>query len=823
MYGDGAARLAGGAVRWHSPHDLGEGAPPYGELGRPRKRRHPPAVDSEGRTRAAAPPPPPPSPAPPEASSVPAALYSVGDLVRFQTAAGRYAVGMVRAPPRPGDRVVLVATVGGQCLWQPLAKVRVAVGSDSGYIGALRHYDALMATPLPRAPARPPAHGRPQQPMGHRVPPAAEAALQAAASAAADDYGAMHGGAAAARTSTARRGRPAGSRSGARPSGKRKVGRGIRVHGGRGGGRGRGRAVASRYGAEEEEDDEADDDDDENDAVAEVGAEFDSEEESEASDTDGGGSAIVEGAKPVGERRAALPSWEPPPPADAGSLERDVQCPICLDPITTAVSTPCLHRFCAGCLERWMRLGNHDCPECRGYIKTRRALRPDKRFDEIVAMVASGELKPSPFAVEAAKQRAAAAMARGELGIPEDAADRRRRRKRDRDEAYRRAPPRRRPTAPPAPYQRDAAFAGPAPGGGDGGDGGDDASHLTRRGSAVARKNAASLSRAGGTHKRPQLLGAVPRSASHAVADDFDASTELFPYGNSELYVVHNETHAACGRSGIVIARHRGGALHLRLSDTGEVLVVAANDVAPLRPPGVAGPPPVAVGADVAPPAPPMATRPLLAAAPSTEAPSEVRNASDDDDDGLDETMFDRRPLPTAINDDNGASAASDAREIIDLDAPAPAAPTAEAPTAEAPAAEAPAAEAPAAGRPRRSRGRHVHPPRRRRRPRRRRPRRRLSAACVRPGRVPPSSRRGPCACRLTARRGVSSSSPAAARYGSSSATRRIQDGLRMGRWSDCTITALVLINAPIDYKMHSGQRARSESIFVHPRARQSR
>ena len=61
MYGDGAARLAGGAVRWHSPHDLGEGAPPYGELGRPRKRRHPPAVDSEGRTRAAAPPPPPPS------------------------------------------------------------------------------------------------------------------------------------------------------------------------------------------------------------------------------------------------------------------------------------------------------------------------------------------------------------------------------------------------------------------------------------------------------------------------------------------------------------------------------------------------------------------------------------------------------------------------------------------------------------------------------------------------------------------------------------------------------------------------------------------
>ena len=148
--------------------------------------------------------------------------------------------------------------------------------------------------------------------------------------------------------------------------------------------------MAPRYDAEEEDDDdEADDDDDENDAVAEVGAEFDSEEESEASDTDGGGSSIVEGAKPVGGRRAALPSWEPPPPADAGSLERDVQCPICLDPITTAVSTPCLHRFCAGCLERWMRLGNHDCPECRGQIKTRRALRRDERFDQFVAATTS--------------------------------------------------------------------------------------------------------------------------------------------------------------------------------------------------------------------------------------------------------------------------------------------------------------------------------------------------------------------------------------------------------------------------------------------------
>ena len=259
-----------------------------------------------------------------------------------------------------------------------------------------------------------------------------------------------------------------------------------------------------------------------------------------------------------------------------------------------------------------------------------------------------------------------------------------------------------------------------------------------------------------------------------------------------------------------MIARHRGGALHLRLSDTGEVLVVAANDVAPLRPPElVAGPPPVAAGADVAPPAPPMATRGGLAAAPSTEAPSEVRNASDDDDDGLDETMFDRRPLPTAINDDNGASAASDAREIIDLDAPR--ARCADgggadggggARAAEVPAAEAPAAEAArGGGSPQRSRGRHVHPPRRRRRPRRRRPRRRLSAACARPGRVPPSSRRGPCACRLTARRGVSSSSPAAARYGSSSATRRIQDGLRMGRWSDCTITALTNKRS-IDYKL---------------------
>ena len=101
-----------------------------------------------------------------------------------------------------------------------------------------------------------------------------------------------------------------------------------------------------------------------------------------------------------------------------------------------------------------------------------------------------------------------------------------------------------------------------------------------------------------------------------------------------------------------------------------------------------------------------------------------------------------------------------DAREIIDLDAPAPAPPTAgaaaEAPRASAPGGmlpERPATEAPRPGA-RSGRGRHVHPPRRRRR-RRRRPRRRLSAACAALGACLPLPG-GDGACRLAARRGVS-------------------------------------------------------------------
>ena len=98
----------------------------------------------------------------------------------------------------------------------------------------------------------------------------------------------------------------------------------------------------------------------------------------------------------------------------AKALERDVECGICLDPIQlavrrarahlrcpplelllmlpiarTQVTTPCLHRFCKSCIEKWLRAGNNDCPECRGHIKTRRALRRDETFDDFVAETTS--------------------------------------------------------------------------------------------------------------------------------------------------------------------------------------------------------------------------------------------------------------------------------------------------------------------------------------------------------------------------------------------------------------------------------------------------
>ena len=66
------------------------------------------------------------------------------------------------------------------------------------------------------------------------------------------------------------------------------------------------------------------------------------------------------------------------------TIERYLSCPICLGLMRATTATECLHRFCSECIESAIRLGRKECPTCRAPIATRRALRRDLNFDNLV-------------------------------------------------------------------------------------------------------------------------------------------------------------------------------------------------------------------------------------------------------------------------------------------------------------------------------------------------------------------------------------------------------------------------------------------------------
>ncbi|ETV85908.1 hypothetical protein H257_02437 [Aphanomyces astaci] len=74
----------------------------------------------------------------------------------------------------------------------------------------------------------------------------------------------------------------------------------------------------------------------------------------------------------------------------ASSLDEELNCSICTGIIRDAmVITACLHRFCANCIERHIheKGKNTVCPVCNTPFTTRRALRPDPTFDNLIKMV----------------------------------------------------------------------------------------------------------------------------------------------------------------------------------------------------------------------------------------------------------------------------------------------------------------------------------------------------------------------------------------------------------------------------------------------------
>ncbi|KAG4959892.1 hypothetical protein JHK87_036525 [Glycine soja] len=67
---------------------------------------------------------------------------------------------------------------------------------------------------------------------------------------------------------------------------------------------------------------------------------------------------------------------------------KELRCPICLGILRkTKAVMECMHRFCGKCIEKSMRLSNNECPVCRVHCPSRRSLRDDPNFDNIIAAI----------------------------------------------------------------------------------------------------------------------------------------------------------------------------------------------------------------------------------------------------------------------------------------------------------------------------------------------------------------------------------------------------------------------------------------------------
>jgi len=70
------------------------------------------------------------------------------------------------------------------------------------------------------------------------------------------------------------------------------------------------------------------------------------------------------------------------------SLHSELMCPICLDMLKNTMTTKeCLHRFCQDCITTALRNGNKECPTCRKKLVSKRSLRHDPNFDELISKI----------------------------------------------------------------------------------------------------------------------------------------------------------------------------------------------------------------------------------------------------------------------------------------------------------------------------------------------------------------------------------------------------------------------------------------------------
>ncbi len=67
-------------------------------------------------------------------------------------------------------------------------------------------------------------------------------------------------------------------------------------------------------------------------------------------------------------------------------VENNFECSICLDTYSDPHVIPeCLRRFCGACVKESIRKCGVECPACRARIITRRGLRKDNDFQDMVS------------------------------------------------------------------------------------------------------------------------------------------------------------------------------------------------------------------------------------------------------------------------------------------------------------------------------------------------------------------------------------------------------------------------------------------------------
>lgn len=71
------------------------------------------------------------------------------------------------------------------------------------------------------------------------------------------------------------------------------------------------------------------------------------------------------------------------------NLEAETRCPVCLGVIKNArLVSGCMHRFCAECIEKWLRVcRENNCPQCRMPMQSRRDCKKDGKYDRLLRLL----------------------------------------------------------------------------------------------------------------------------------------------------------------------------------------------------------------------------------------------------------------------------------------------------------------------------------------------------------------------------------------------------------------------------------------------------